>query len=228
MTGIFDSGVGGLAALAELRRLKPKADICYLADSQNAPYGTKSKEQLRDLVCRDIDRLYAEGCENILIACCTASTVYSSLPAEYKRLSVPIIASSCRDAVKISDSKKIGVIATEATVASGSFQKEIKRICPSAEVISVAAQCLVNIIEGGECDENLSDSARRMIEEQLLPFSRFGCDLLILGCTHFTHIKGTAEQILKIKTLSPALVGAKLISARTKNEGDGKTLYISL
>ena len=226
MTGIFDSGVGGLAALAELRRLKPNADICFLADRKNAPYGTKSRAQLCDLVKRDIESLLARGCSDILIACCTASTVYSELAVEYKRICVPIITPTCRAVARLTVNRRIGVIATEATVASGAFEKEIKKLSPRAEVVSVAAQSLVRIIEDGEHDANLTELGRRRIQNVLLPIADAGCDVLILGCTHFTHIRRTAEDILKIKTLSPALIGARLISHRTDNVGEGKTLYI--
>ncbi len=226
MTGIFDSGVGGLAALAELRRLKPNADICFLADRKNAPYGTKSRAQLCDLVNRDIESLLARGCSDILIACCTASTVYSELAAEHKRICVPIITPTCRAAARLTANRRIGVIATEATVASGAFEKEIKKLSPRAEVFSVAAQSLVRIIENGENDANLTELGRQRIQNLLIPIEDADCDVLILGCTHFTHIRRTVEDILKIKTLSPALIGARLISHRTENVGEGRTLYI--
>ena len=86
MIGIFDSGVGGLNAFYEVRRGLPYADIAYLADRANAPYGTKPKDELISLVKNDIKRLRELGCRLILIACCTASTVYPELSDDEKIL----------------------------------------------------------------------------------------------------------------------------------------------
>lgn len=123
MIGIFDSGVGGLASFSELRRLLPLADIAYLADRKNAPYGTKKKDVLKRLVCEDIELLRRLGCNKILIACCTASTVHRELPEESRRISFPIIKQTANAAAGY---RSVAVIATEHTVRSHAFSKEIK------------------------------------------------------------------------------------------------------
>ena len=92
MIGIFDSGVGGFNALFEIRRRLPFADIAYFADEKNAPYGTKSEDQLLKLVKKDAEILKGIGASEILIACCTASTVFERLNEEEKRNLTPIIA----------------------------------------------------------------------------------------------------------------------------------------
>ena len=132
MIGILDSGAGGLFALAELRRLSPDADIAFFADVKNAPYGNKTRELLTELVRNGIDRLEAFGCDRILMACCTASTVHGLLPRRQKALSVPIISPTAREAVSISKNKKIGVLSTEATRKSRAFVDEILGYEPSA------------------------------------------------------------------------------------------------
>ena len=128
MIGIFDSGAGGEYTLSALRALAPHADVCLLADRENAPYGTKDEATLVWLVRRNIRRLKDAGCDEILIGCCTASTVYSQLP-QNERVSVyPIIEPTVRAA--LCGGPRIGVIATEATVRSRAFASEITKVSP--------------------------------------------------------------------------------------------------
>ena len=101
MIGIFDSGAGGLCALRELARLLPDEKKIYLTDRKNLPYGTKSEGELVLLVSENIRKLRFMGCEKILLACCTASTIHPLLPKEYKELSLPIIGAAAR-AVRMS------------------------------------------------------------------------------------------------------------------------------
>ena len=104
MIGIFDSGVGGLTALAELRRLLPNADMIYLADRENAPYGNKSEEQILAAAEGCIKRLTEAGADKILIACCTASTLHHRLSESARRISTPIILPAARAAIRRSKS----------------------------------------------------------------------------------------------------------------------------
>ncbi len=109
MIGVFDSGAGGLFALAELRSLSPSADIVCFADRKNAPYGTKKKDELISLVTSGIDTLLAEGCSEVLMACCTASTVWELLPMRQRAVSVPIIVPTAEESLRLSKNKKIGI-----------------------------------------------------------------------------------------------------------------------
>ena len=226
MTGIFDSGVGGLTALRELRRLKPNEDICYLADKKNAPYGNKDRERLTELVMADIDRLRLYGCEEILIACCTASTVYGLLPEEYRQGVLPIITPAAELAVSLSGGGRIAVIATDATVRSRAFEEEIYRLDGGAQVLSVAAQPLVGMVEQGERDGSCSQECRGYLRELLEPIFLWGAELIILGCTHFTHLRATVEELLGIRAVSPSLVGAAVMAGRLGESGEGRTVYL--
>ena len=123
MIGVFDSGVGGFNAFIHLRRRFPLADIAYLADRKNAPYGTKSEVELVGLVGICIDRLRSYGAEKVLIACCTASTVWGRLSESQREASVPIV--SCVESAFSGKEKNVLVIATERTVASGEFGRII-------------------------------------------------------------------------------------------------------
>lgn len=222
MIGIFDSGRGGIASFMRVRQLLPHADIAYLADRKNAPYGTKSPEVLRRLVCEDIRRLYELGAKKILIACCTASSVYDTLPQKWRSISLPIISPTAKYAASVTENGRIAVIATEATVKSRRFSTEIKNRLSGAEVTEIPAQRLVGLIEHRAERRELEDEARR-IEKLIRPL---GCDTLVLGCTHFSHATKIFESILgNIRIADSATVGAEAIVNDIKIRENGKILY---
>ena len=136
MVGIFDSGKGGAAALGEFRRMRPLCDAAFLADTDNAPYGNKSHGELVRLVSDDIERLLELGVSRVLMACCTASTVYGDLSEKCRELSIPIINPSAKLACRLSASGRIGVLSTERTMKSGCFVDAIRKNVASAKVIS--------------------------------------------------------------------------------------------
>ncbi len=222
MIGIFDSGRGGIASLKYVRGMLPRVDIAYLADRKNSPYGTKSTAELVCLVCEDIRRLVAFGAEKILIACCTASTVHSFLPTEYRDISIPIISPTAKIAAGLTENGKITVIATQTTVLSGAFGAEIKRINPEASVYSIPCQGLVGLIEG-RCEKEALETEILEICEKI---DSLGTDTLVLGCTHFSHVRGIFEKNLKtVKTVDSAAIGASVIANEIKTEENGKILY---
>ncbi|MBQ9070704.1 MAG: glutamate racemase [Clostridia bacterium] len=227
MIGVFDSGKGGLFALSKLRRLKPDADIVFLADTENAPYGTKTEDELIRLVTGDMERLICAGAEKILIACCTASTVYGKLSSEHKKVAVPIIEPTARRAALITRTKRIGILSTEATKKSLAFVKALHAISPDAAVCAVAAPELVTLAESGERDGSLTKGARQIIEKTINPFRKYGIDTLILGCTHFAYFEREIQNILGVATVNSAVVGAEEIAKITDSYGGGTTVYLS-
>lgn len=228
MIGIFDSGVGGLTALREVRRLMPMADITYLADRENAPYGTKSDEQILHCVKRNLQRLRELGAERILIACCTAGTLYSRLTPDEREISVPIIIPAARAAVRATENRRIAVIATRATVRSRAFSRAIFAECNGCKTLECDAQALVGMVEGGARGNTpLSEHDARRLFEILRPINSFGADTLILGCTHFPHIKEHIAALLPgVKLISPSLEGALELVKSTVAKENGKTVYL--
>ena len=212
MVGIFDSGRGGELAVRELLKLCPNAEIEFYADRENAPYGTKSEGELVELVKKDIDILRERGASRILMACCTASTVYGTLPKEYKEIAIPIIAPAAAAAVYISSNKKIAVISTAATARSGAFEREIYRYCPAAEVFPVACGELVTLVEGGLCDGCVEFSERENIKRIISPVLGCGADTVILGCTHFAALEEEIKNITGMNTVNSARIGAALLA----------------
>ena len=224
MIGVFDSGVGGYCAFRELRRLLPREDMVYLADRKNAPYGTKSEDEIIAFTKANIKRLKDIGARKILIACCTASSVYGFLDEEEREISLPIITPA---AEKAAEGRKIMVIATERTVKSGVFGREIGRFSDST-VTEIPAQRLVGLVESGcrdgrinpECDAELDRIAGLVKESK--------ADRLVLGCTHFSHLESELQRRCGVKTVSPAREGALALVKMIKNHRSesGRTIYI--
>lgn len=215
MIGVLDSGRGGLVAYKELRRLMPRVDITYLADRKNAPYGNKRPDEILRLTERGIRRLCDMGCEIILIACCTASSLHEMLPQELKKVSIPIITPTAR---LCEGSRSVLVIATEHTARSGAFSKEIRRFS-NASVRETPMQPLVDLIEWGRDTKNAVERIVKMCE---------GYDTLILGCTHFSHLFDELRARLpEVKILSPAHIGASEITRIKVDRGRGRDIYTS-
>lgn len=226
MTGIFDSGAGGLAALCELRRLLPNEDIVFYADAKNAPYGTKSTDEIVRLAESNVRRLRSAGADRVLIACCTASACFGFFDKKSQKSSVPIIAPTAEAAVNATVCGKIAVIATELTVRLHAFSEAIRALSPDIEVLETAAQPLVAIAEriarGISPTREEEATVCKMIEDT----KNSGADTLVLGCTHFSHLENTIKKYLNgIITVDSARVGAGFM-ARYANAGCGKTLYL--
>ncbi len=227
MIGVFDSGVGGLASFSVLSSLAPRADIVYLADRRNAPYGTKTEEEIRSFVKNNIRRLRELGAERVLIACCTASTVCPCLEHDEKHIAFPIISPAARAAAKFS---RTFVLATDRTVRSGAFSAEIERL--GGRATELASGELVSLVEGGERDGRLSKQGSELIDEISDKVRCSGSEALILGCTHFSHIGGElARRLPGVRLISPAVMGAKEFYRKYEKEcpgafsGSGKRIY---
>lgn len=196
MIGIFDSGLGGLTALKELRALCPECDIVYFGDTGRVPYGTRSREILYRYADEDVRFLLSKGADRILAACGTVSSV--ALPVIEGRYPVTVsgvVKPAAREAVSATKNKKIGVIGTGATISSGAFSREIGAIDPSIEVIERACPLFVPLVENGFVDEGC-EITTLAVAEYLADIRDFGADVLILGCTHFPIISGHIARYL--------------------------------
>ncbi len=224
MIGVFDSGVGGFCALRELQRLLPSEDIVYLADRKNAPYGTKSQEEIIALTQADIKRLRDYQVNKILIACCTASSVHEFLDKEEREISLPIIRPAAQMAA---EGRRIAVIATERTVSSAVFSREISKIS-DAKVVEFPTQRLVTLVEGGCRDGRINTECERELCRIAELTADAEADTLILGCTHFSHLEGELQKRCNVKTVSPAREGAAALTRiikKSHGEG-GRIIYI--
>lgn len=213
MVGIFDSGVGGYNSLRRLRRICDGVDIIYLADYKNAPYGTKTKEELIPIISENIKRLISLGCEQVLVACCTASAMLGYLPEELCRLASGVIEPTLSE-IGRSPYRRIALIATDRTVSEGAFS------ISGREIVGIRAQRLVGIVERGQWDSPYIDE---LIDE----IKATSAEALILGCTHFSHLSGRLRRALpEVEIFSPADIGAITFSKKINNCGKGRTEYI--
>ena len=227
MLGVIDSGAGGVLTARLLSALLPRADITLFADRKNAPYGTKSPREIAALTERAIMRLVGCGAERVLIGCCTASSAYGLLSDEAREKSIPIISPTAERAARVSTFGRIGVLATEATVASGEFERAVRRVLPSATVISLATPALVSLVERGVRDGRVEESEFTQIRGAVAPLLSENIDTLVLGCTHFPYLEGTLGEIFGgITTVSCAREGACLASKLCENCGRGRLRYL--
>jgi glutamate racemase len=198
MIGVFDSGFGGLVVLREFLQVLPEYDYLYLGDNARIPYGTRSDRVVIRFTEEAVDYLFRQGCRLIVLACHTASARALRriqqvwLPERYPDLRVlGVLIPTVEEAVARTRGKRVGVIATEGTVASQSFDLELKKLDPEVTVIQQACPLLVPIIESGEQEW---EGTALILRRYLAPFQ--DVDTLILGCTHYSILKDHIRAIL--------------------------------
>ncbi|MEA2701827.1 MAG: glutamate racemase [Candidatus Parcubacteria bacterium] len=191
--GVFDSGFGGIAILKEVRKALPNYRYIYLGDTARTPYGTRSMDVVHEFTLEAIDFLFEKGCEIIVVACNTASAeALRRIQREYlprrhpDRRVLGVIVPVLEEAIDVSRSGRIGVLATEGTVRSGKFPKELRKMRRDMEVFQQSAPLLVPLVEEGE---HRSQAARLMLRTYLAPLKRRRIDTLILACTHYGHFE---------------------------------------
>jgi glutamate racemase len=199
MIGVFDSGFGGLVVLREFLRVLPEYDYLYLGDNARIPYGTRSDRVVIRFTEQAVDYLFRQGCRLIVLACHTASAralrriQQVFLPERYPDHRVlGVLIPTVEEAVARSRMKRIGVIATEGTVTSQSFELELKKLDPRVSVVQQACPLLVPIIESGEQEW---EGTTMILRRYLAPFPG-RVDTLILGCTHYSILKEKIGAIL--------------------------------
>lgn len=155
--GVFDSGFGGLAILKEIVKKLPQYDYLYLGDTARMPYGSRSQEVIYNFTEQAVDFLFKRGCSLVILACNTASSEalrkiqQGYLKNNYpKRRVLGVVIPAAQAAVEITKNNRVGVMATEGTVNSHSFEKEIKKLNPKIKVFQQGCPLLVPIVEAGE------------------------------------------------------------------------------
>ena len=192
--GIFDSGIGGLTVVKEVMRLLPSEDIIYFGDTARVPYGIKSKETIIKFSLENTLFLLRQDVKMIVVACNTSSSL--ALPVIRKHFKIPIIGvimPGAKEAVYATKNKKIGVIGTRATINSGAYEQEIKRLDPGVKVYCSACPMFVPLVEEGWSNDDIT---RIVAGKYLLPFKKRGVDTLILGCTHYPLLKQSIKDIM--------------------------------
>ena len=207
--GVFDSGLGGLTAVRELRRLMPNENIIYFGDTGRMPYGGRPREEIRLMAEQNLDFMESFDVKAIIVACGTISSNAADILEECETKSVGVLKSGVK-ALCETGKKRLGVIATATSIKSGSFQSGILRECPDAAVTAVPCPEFVPLIESGhyEADDAL---VRDCVARTLAPVKEAGVEALLLGCTHYGLIADAIKAYLGEEVI---LVGAADAAAR--------------
>ncbi|ESU29504.1 glutamate racemase [Flavobacterium limnosediminis JC2902] len=190
--GIFDSGIGGTSIWKEIHQLLPGENTIYLADSKNAPYGQKSKEEIIALSCKNTELLLAQNCKLIVVACNTATTnAIKELRAKYD---VPFIGiePAIKPAANQSKTATIGILATKGTLNSELFSRAVQTH-HYVKIIEQIGHGLVPLIEEGKI---VSAEMTALLEEYLKPMVDANIDYLVLGCTHYPYLIPQIKKII--------------------------------
>jgi glutamate racemase len=190
--GIFDSGAGGLTVLHECLVTMPGEDFLYLGDGERCPYGPREAEEIRRFALEIGLHLERSGVKLIVVACNTAAA--AALPYLQERLEIPVVAvlaPEAHAAVQATRNRRVGVLATEATVASGRYADVIHTLDAGVEVVSVACPRLVPLIEGAAPNDELTAAVR----EYAGPLRDASVDTVVLGCTHYPLVRPVFERV---------------------------------
>lgn len=220
--GIFDSGVGGLTVVKSIMERLPNESIIYFGDTARVPYGSKSKETVTKFSAQIIRFLRSKDVKAIIIACNTVnSNCIEELRALFPDLPIEgVVEPGVRMALMATQNNKVGIIGTEATIASGKYPQLLQAARPTLEVYAKACPLFVPLVEEGWAHHKIT---KEVIEEYLLPLTHTGIDSLILGCTHYPMLTEQIGQVLgpSIQLINPATEAAfniKRLLKRTEKQ----------
>jgi glutamate racemase len=192
--GIFDSGVGGLSVLREIRQLLPHESLLYVADSGHVPYGEKSPEYIRERCVLITEHLLAQGAKALVLACNTATAAAAAeLRERYPDLPIVGMEPAVKPAAAATRSGVVGVLATTGTLKSARFAALLDRFANDVRVVTQPCPGLVECIEAGELQ---APATRELLQGYVAPLLAEGCDTLILGCTHYPFLRPLLHSLV--------------------------------
>lgn len=217
--GVFDSGLGGLSVLAEIRQVLPLEQLIYVADSAYVPYGDKSTEEIieRSIVISEF--LLDQGVKALVVACNTATAAAIHVLRErWPNLICVGMEPAVKPAARVSKTGKVGVLATTGTLRSAKFAALLDKFSAQVEVHTQPCPGLVELIEAGELNGSLT---RELLASYVEPLLQAQCDTLILGCTHYPFIKPLLRTLLPAQIMiidTGAAVARRLQQQLTAHE----------
>jgi glutamate racemase len=209
--GLFDSGIGGTSIWKEIHTLLPNENTIYLADSKNAPYGQKSKEEIIFLSKKNTEILLNKNAKIIVVACNTATT--NAIKELRSLYDVPFIGiePAIKPAAHKSKTKTIGILATKGTLNSALFSQSVLNY-PSTKIVEQIGYGLVQLIEEGKIE---SEAMKELLTQYLSPMVRQNIDYLVLGCSHYPYL---IPQIKKIIPQHIKIIDSgQAVALQTKN-----------
>ncbi len=212
--GVFDSGLGGLTAVRELRRLLPGEEIVYFGDTGRVPYGSRSPETIVKYARQDVAFLREFDLKAIVIACGTVSTTALEVLAEENSLPVlGVVAPAARAAARRTRSGRIGLIGTQASIRSGAYERYIRQERPDAQVFAQACPLFVPLVENGRTRPG-DVVIETVAAEYLAPLRDSRVDTLVLGCTHYPLLEAVIRSIMgpQVDLISAGAEGARAVA----------------
>ena len=191
--GVFDSGIGGVSVLLEIRKLLSSEDIIYFADSAWCPYGTKGTEQIRERTLKITDFLVSQNSKAVVAACNTACSAGLDL-IRAKNRNIPVIGvePAVKPAHDITRNGKIGVLSTNQTLQGEKFSVLVEKFGEGVEIFTQPAPGLAELVDQGKKDEQ---ETAKLLETYLRPLLGQSIDTLVLGCTHYPFLSGKIREI---------------------------------
>lgn len=227
--GLFDSGVGGLTVLTELRKAFPLANFSYLGDTARLPYGNKAPETLLRYTIENMNFLDSLQVDAIVVACHSASSVV--LNEKKSPNGTPlynVITPSCQEAIDKTKNKTLGIMATKATTSSQVYPSHINSLDSSVKVISQACPLLVPLVEEGLIQDEITKMA---LKRYIAPLKQAQVDCIVLGCTHYPILKSEIAKLCgrEIELINPAVSVAKdLQKLGLQSQGSGQmSVYLT-
>jgi len=191
--GVFDSGAGGLTVMHELLVTLPHEDVVYLGDGARLPYGPRPLQQIRRFALEIGGYLERQGVKLVLVACNAATS--AGLPELQGRLEVPVvgvISPEAHAAVQATRNRRIGLLATQATVSSGRYEQLVRTLDAGVRLTAVACPRLVPLIEG---DDPFGEQTVAAVRDYAAPLKAAGVDTVVLGCTHYPLIRPILQRV---------------------------------
>ncbi len=227
VVGIFDSGVGGLSVLREIRLQLPQVSVIFFADQGHVPYGPRSLEEVRGFSAAITRWLLAQGAQLIVVACNTASAAaLYELRQEFHQVPFVGMEPAVKPAAETTQSGVVGVLATPATFQGRLYASVVERFAQGVTVLQDTCPGLVGQIEAGELD---TPETRRILEKALKPMLEKGIDTVVLGCTHYPFVIPLIQEIVgpAVRVIDPApavarQVGRVLTTAQLLLNSDGR------
>jgi glutamate racemase len=193
--GVFDSGLGGLTIVREIRRKLPNEPIIYFGDLARLPYGTKSKEQILSFSIQNTLFLIKHKVKAVVIACnSSSSAAYTFLKRHFNLPIVDVIVPAAEAAVEATRNSKIGVIATAATIDSRAYEKAVQKLSPGTKIKTASCPLFVPLVEEGWLNGKITEEIAHVY---LDPLHKQHIDTLILGCTHYPLLHKALERVVK-------------------------------
>lgn len=219
--GVFDSGLGGLTAARELRKILPGENLIYFGDTARVPYGSRSKEMLLKYTRQDMRFLRGFDLKAVLVACGTVST--TALPQIKTEQDIPVLGvvkPACRAAAQSTRNKRVGLIATAASIHSGAYERTLAQIDGEIQVKGKACPLLVPLVESGRVHAG-DIVIETVVREYLQELKDWGADTLILGCTHYPLLTEVIGKFMgaEVRLINSGAAAAEEMKQRLEREG---------